>query len=124
MKRPEADDDYIRGVTRPARHQRLLAFGLVLALTSGAVACNDEPSEPTAADLLAELEGRSLTPAEVAAREQVGQLLCGLDDAVLLDVWDRLTPTQLEFQDFVFSRQCPERNELYARATGRFATAN
>lgn len=95
----------------------LLAVPLAVMLG----ACTSDSAEPTTADVLAELEGRSLTPAEVAAREQVAQLLCGLDDEILTTVWAQLKSTQLEFQDFVFSRQCPERNELYARATGRFA---
>ena len=98
---------------------RRLLLGTLITLLL--VACTSDSTEPTTADVLAELEGRSLTPAEVAAREQVAQLLCGLDDQVLTTVWADLTSSQLEFQDFVFSRQCPERNELYARATGRFA---
>lgn len=102
---------------------RKLLVRTLLALLPAALlgACTSDSAEPTTADVLAELEGRSLTPAEVAAREQAAQLLCGLDDEVLTTIWARLTSTQLEFQDFVFSRQCPERNELYARATGRFA---
>lgn len=102
---------------------RKLLVGTLLGVLPPALlgACTNDTAEPTTADVLAQLEGRSLTPAEVAAREQVAQLLCGLDDEILTTVWAQLTSTQLEFQDFVFSRQCPERNELYARATGRFA---
>jgi hypothetical protein len=91
---------------------------LVVAVLAG---CSDDAPEPTTAELLAGLEGRPLTPAEVAQREQVADLLCGLDESVLREVWDRLDRRQLEFQDFVFSRQCPERNALYAQVTGRFA---
>jgi hypothetical protein len=40
---------------------------------------------------------------------------------VLVAIWSQLSATQLEFQDFVFSRECERRNQLYAEATGRFA---
>ncbi len=106
-------------MTRPGLVALLLSLSAVLTTALGA--CSDPPDEPTTADVLAELEGRALTPAEVAAREQVARLLCGLDDNVLQAVWSKLRPSQLEFQDFVFSRQCPQRNELYAKATGRFS---
>lgn len=94
---------------------------LLTACLSALAACSDKAEEPTTAQLLAEVEGRPLTPAEVAEREQVAALLCRLDDAVLLEIWDRLEPGQLEFQDFVFVRHCPQRNELYGQATGRFS---
>ncbi len=84
-------------------------------------ACTDDPPEPTTGELLSELEGRELTAAEIAQREQVAQTLCRLDDRVLVEIWSQLSATQLEFQDFVFSRECERRSQLYAEATGRFA---
>ncbi len=100
------------------RPTNVLLLGISLVL--GAAACTRADPEPTNAELLAELEGRTLTPAEVAQREEIADLLCGLDDEILVRLWAQLEPSQLEFQDFVFVRQCPERNQLYAEATGRF----
>ncbi len=105
--------------TTPSGRRRLLALGLAVGLL---VSCSSSDPEPSTAELLAELEGRELSPAEVAEREQVAQVLCGLDDAVLVELWGRLSVPQLEFQDFVFGRQCPERNALYGQTTGRFVT--
>lgn len=102
------------------RSRPLSTFLLLLAFLAGATACTRADPEPTNADLLAELEGRALTPAEVAQREEIADLLCGLDDEILVRLWAQLKPAQLEFQDFVFVRQCPQRNQLYAEATGRF----
>lgn len=92
----------------------------LLAFLAGVAACTRADPEPTNADLLAELEGRTLTPAEIAQREEIATLLCGLDDEILVRLWAQLEPSQLEFQDFVFARQCPGRNQLYAQETGRF----
>lgn len=98
--------------------RRTLAFTLaVLTLASACIGGDDEPSN---AELLAEIEGRLLTPAEIAEREERADVLCGLDDDVLIKIWEQLETTQLEFQDFVFGRHCQERNQLYADATGRF----
>ncbi len=102
------------------RHRLAIAL-LVVGAAIGAGACSGGDDEPTTAEILATLEGRALTPAEVAAREEVAALLCGLDDEVLMRIWDRLDNEQLEFQDFVFGRQCQGRNSLYGQATGRFA---
>lgn len=97
---------------------RLVALLLVAVLGLGA--CTRSDPEPTTAELLAEIEGRELTEAEVAQRQEVADLLCGLDDEVLRRIWDQLEPSQLEFQDFVFGRHCQTRNRLYAEETGRF----
>lgn len=83
--------------------------------------CSDDEPELTQAELLAEIEGHELTPAEVAEREEVAALLCSLDDQILLDIWSKLEPSELAFQDFVFGRFCEERSSLYGEATGRFA---
>lgn len=109
---------------RPARRRAAgISFtGLTIALTLGA--CTDDPDPPTAAELLAELEGRELTEAEQSEQLETMSMLCALDDAVLVEVWDRLDADQLEFQDIAFSRICPERNQLYASATGRFAAGD
>lgn len=107
---------------RIGRRLRTAPFvaALLIGGLLGATACSDDPGEPTTAALLAELEGRRLTPAEIAEREKVAAVLCRLDNAVLLELWSQLTTAQLEFQDFVFGRHCPDRNQLYGDATGRF----
>lgn len=92
----------------------MLSFAWAIA------ACSDDEEPPSTAELLNELEGRELSPAEVAERQQVAELLCRLDDAVLTQIWDRLSTPQLEFQDFVFGRVCQDRSALYAEVTGRF----
>ena len=48
---------------------RLIALGLVVGLLSSA--CTTDDPEPTMAEMLAEIEGRELTEAEVAEREEV-----------------------------------------------------
>lgn len=100
-------------------HTSILATALALGLV--AASCSDPEPEKSTAEILAELEGRELSAAEVAEREQVAQLLCRLDDTVLIEIWDRLSASQLEFQDFVFSRACSGRTALYAEQTGRLS---
>ncbi len=92
----------------------------VFALVATACGADDGTESESTQELLEELEGRPLSPAEVAERTEVADLLCGLDDPVLMAVWDELTPSDFEFQDIVFSRTCPERLSLYAGHTGRF----
>ncbi len=94
-----------------------LAVGLLLFS-----ACSTEDPEPTTAELLAEIEGRELTPAELAEREEIAALLCSLDDAVLIQIWNKLDPGELAFQDYVFGRVCTEKSDLYGQRTGRFAS--
>ncbi len=106
------------GVVR-VRHLFSLV-GLVLLL----VACSSsEPETTTLEDVLTEIEGREPTPAEVSQREKAAQLLCRLDDRVLVEIWSQMDSEQLQFQDFVFTRRCPDRNPLYAETTERFVTA-
>lgn len=93
---------------------------IALALTSAA--CTDDDPEVTRADLLAEIEGRSLSEAEIEERESVARALCQMDDDVLRAVWAEMNNDQLAFQDFVFTQECGDRNPLYADSTGRFAT--
>ncbi len=93
---------------------------LVLSLAL-VVSCSSE-DEPTAAERFAALEGRELTEAEVADRQTTARFLCGLDDAVLRELWSQMDNDQLAFQDVVFTSECGERNPLYAAATGRFTT--
>ncbi len=83
--------------------------------------CSNQDDEPTTAELLAELEGRVLTPEELAQRNEIADVLCRLEDPVLTAVWDGLSTRQLEFQDIVFGRECPMRLELYRATTGRLA---
>jgi hypothetical protein len=102
---------------------RALVAGLLLVLTL-ASACSDDDPEQSRAALLAEIEGRSLSEAEVEERESVARALCQMDDDVLRAVWAEMNDEQLEFQDFVFTQECGDRNPLYAASTGRFATGN
>ncbi len=79
---------------------------------------SDEVSGPTDAELLAAIEERTLTPAEVASKLETADLLCSLDNDVLLRIWRQLEPDQMAFQEFVFTRRCPEREpELSAGTT-------
>ncbi|MGH1504833.1 MAG: hypothetical protein ACRBI6_14850 [Acidimicrobiales bacterium] len=99
--------------------------GALLALVAAStltVGCTDDPEPATAAELLEALEGRELSAVEETERLGVMELLCDLDEAVLVELWDRLDDEQLAFQDIAFGRTCPERNTLYAEETGRFAT--
>ncbi len=95
-----------------------LAIFLVLLLV--AAACSNPEPEITRAELLAEVEGRELSEAEVEERTQVMQALCRMDDAVLLEMWSEMNNEQLAFQDIVITEECPQRINLYATATGRF----
>jgi len=99
-----------------------VAVATVLALSL--TACSDDEPEATRADLLAEIEGRSLSEAEIEERESVARALCQMDDDVLRAVWAEMDNEQLAFQDFVFTQECGDRNPLYANSTGRFATPN
>lgn len=78
--------------------------------------------ELTIEELLAEVEGRPLTAAEVSELLDVGQAVCELDEVILDELWRRLDDDQLDFQDFVFAHLCPERSILYAAHTGRYVT--
>ncbi len=102
-------------------HRRAFRFASVAALAFVAVSCgSDGEDEASTEELLEQLEGRDLSPAEVAEREEVATLLCGLDDQVLIEIWGQLDTAEFAFQDIVFSRTCPERLSLYAAETGRF----
>lgn len=103
--------------SRPAV-ARVVAFSLLLLGS----ACSDDEPEQTAEELLAEIEGRTLTPEEIDQRQEVAELLCVLDDEVLLEIWSELDAPDLAFQDYVFTRVCQDRNALYGQATGRFTT--
>lgn len=112
--------------TTGRRHSRPALLGLVLGLVAAAAilaGCGgDEEPELTFEQRLTLLEGKTLTPAEVAERASVGEALCDLDEAVLDHVWVRLDEDQLDFQDLVFSMLCPDRAVFYAGHTGRYVT--
>ncbi len=108
------------GTSGPLR-RRILAVALAVALPAAACGGDDEP-ELTFEDRLVELEGRTLTPAEVAERVEIGETLCRMDDQVLDEMWQQLSDDQLEFQDLIVAELCPERAILYAGHTGRFVT--
>jgi hypothetical protein len=98
-----------------------LALGLALAVLLSACGGDEEP-ELTFEDRLTLLEGRTLTPAEVADRAAIGEALCRLDEKVLEHVWLRLDDDELDFQDLVVSMLCPDRAVEYAGYTGRYVT--
>lgn len=102
--------------------RRTLLIAGWLALGVFATACTDEPPAPTRAELLAEIEGRSLSQAEIEERETIARALCRMDDDVLRAMWADMDNEQLAFQDFVFSQECGDRNPLYADSTGRFVS--
>ncbi len=109
-------------IWRQAIRTNLIAPALTAALLLSACTGGDEP-ELTVEERLAAIEGRELTPSEVSERLVVAESLCRLDDPVLDRLWRQLDDDQLEFQDFVFDYQCPERSILYASHTGRYVTA-
>jgi hypothetical protein len=98
---------------------------VVAAVAAAAVlavpACSGGDDEPSFGELVSDLEGEELSQGEVARRRDLARFLCSLEGPLLHEVWERLTPRQLEFQDVVFRVECPERLEEYAVATGRFA---
>jgi len=110
----------VTGTTGPHR-RRIAAVAVAVSLLATACGGDDEP-ELTFEDRLVELEGRSLTPAEVAERVEIGETLCRLDDQVLDEMWQQLSDEQLDFQDLIVAELCPERAILYAGHTGRFVT--
>lgn len=105
---------------RPMRRYVLLVGWLAFALVTAA--CSDDEPEITRAELLAEIEGRSLSEAEIEERETVARALCQMDDEVLRAMWAEMDNEQLAFQDFVFTQECGDRNPLYAESTGRFVS--
>lgn len=105
----------------PGLTRRALPLLVALALSLAACGGDDEP-ELTFEDRLVELEGRPLTPLDVARQAEIGRSLCLLDDRILDEMWQQLSDDQLEFQDIVIVSFCPERAVLYAGHTGRFVT--
>lgn len=109
----------------PSAVRRLpITMVVIVAASLFGAACSDDEPELTRADLLAEIEGRSLSEAEIEERESIARALCQMDDDVLRAVWADMDNDQLAFQDFVFTQECGDRNPLYAESTGRFATDN
>ncbi len=102
----------------------LITAVVATVMTLSAAACSDDDPEVTRADLLAEIEGRSLSEAEIEERESVARALCQMDADILRAVWAQMDNDQLAFQDFVFTQECGDRNPLYAESTGRFSTEN
>lgn len=102
----------------------LITVAAVGVMSISVAACSEDEPELTRADLLAEIEGRSLSEAEIEERNSVARALCQMDDDVLRAVWAEMDNEQLAFQDFVFTQECGDRNPLYADSTGRFATEN
>jgi hypothetical protein len=98
------------------------AASLAVAVVALSACGDDEEPELTFEEQLVELEGRSLTPAEVAERVDVGETVCQMDDRILDELWQQLSDDQLEFQDLIIAELCPERAILYAGHTGRFVT--
>ncbi len=91
-----------------------------LALIIGFSGCSGGDRDPlTVTEALEAATGDDLNATEVNALLESAEVLCGLSDSVLEDVWAGLDDDQLGFQDFVFSNQCPERLDSYRAATGR-----
>lgn len=120
---PDDAPDHARDpmIQRMVRGQIRWALRIVVIGASAIAlsACGNGSKEPSAAELLQEIEGRPLTAAELAEREQIAAMMCSFDDDLLLTIWDQLSTRQLAFQDFVFGRSCPNKTPLYREATGR-----
>ncbi len=111
------------GVSRRQPHLGLVRAVALLCATMAFAACGSDEEPPlTFEDELAELEGRTLTPVEVAERVETGEALCQMDDQLLDEIWQLLDDDQLDFQDIVIEHLCPERSVLYAGHTGRVVT--
>ena len=94
-------------------------------ISLGLAACgSDEVAGPTDAELLAAIEGRTLSPAEVGLKLETADLLCGLDPGVLQAIWDELEPEQFDFQAFVFNHRCPNRGSEFLRGRAAAIAAN
>ncbi|MGF1599034.1 MAG: hypothetical protein ACFCVK_19275 [Acidimicrobiales bacterium] len=115
--------DGARQHRRGGRATTVALCALAVALTTVLGACGGGDDELTPAEALDKLAGRSLSERERTERLAVADLLCGFDARVLLHIWDRLDPGQLEFQDWVFGEHCPERLNAYAGARPTIGTA-
>ncbi|MEL7208779.1 MAG: hypothetical protein AAGK32_11220 [Actinomycetota bacterium] len=102
---------------------RGIAWILLATLPLTFTACGGDSSDLTTHEMLEKLEGRPMTEAEVAERVALADLLCGFENRVLVQVWDRLDFEELEFQDWVFGHHCPDRLTLYTQARPNVGSA-
>lgn len=92
----------------------------IVALSIAVLGCSGASDDPlTVTEALEAATGDALTAAEVSSLLESAEVLCSLSDSVLENVWASLDDNQLNFQDFVFSNQCPDRLDSYRAATGR-----
>ncbi len=110
-----------RRVLRPRGAPAVLTGLLAVAALVSACGGDDEP-QLTIEEQLVEIEGRPMGPSEIEERLAVGETLCQMSDTVLDAIWFELDDDQLDFQDLVFGRLCPERSVFYASRTGRYVT--
>ena len=73
-----------------AMRRTVVTASLVMLGVLGVSACSDDEPEVTRAELLAEIEGRSLSEAEIEERESVARALCAMDDEVLRAIWSEM----------------------------------
>jgi len=85
----------------------------VLGVAFVLAACGSGSEELTIEQQLQKLAGRTLTSTEVEQQLALADLMCGFDNRVLTQIWERLDARQLEFQDYVFGQHCPDRLAVY-----------
>jgi len=86
---------------------------MVAAVTAiSLTACGDSQSDSTLHQDLEKLTGQTLTSIEVVRYTDTIKLMCNFDRDILESVWLRLSPAELERQDYLFALYCPERLDL------------
>lgn len=87
----------------------LASFILVLALSG----CSDPEPERSMRDILSEIEGTQLTPAETQVLVDTANLLCAMNQDALKPVLSEVDANRLDFLDWVFSEHCGARERVY-----------
>lgn len=106
-------------MTIPSQTVTAAMAAVGLAIISVLGACGDDQPQVSIEDHLEVVAGRQLSPAEVERQLDVATTMCGMDLALLTEIWAELPERQMAFQDFVFGIHCPDHIVDYALATGR-----
>ncbi len=104
-------------LTLKSMETRNLKIVAALTLAVFGSACSSQPPEERSfkADLELRL-GRQLSPTEVVEYKDAADLLCSMDEEILQQIWLDLDDDEFDFQTFVFTQECPERESLYREA--------
>lgn len=97
-------------------------LGVVLLGAAALSACGGGSEELTVEQHLEKLTGGPLSSVEVDEQLALADTMCGFDGRVLIQIWDRLDARQLEFQDYVFGRHCPDRLSVYEEVRPNMGT--